>query len=167
MRTLHRLVLIGSLTLLSLQTVACSGSDSSAPAAPATEGDSQNATAAAGLAKLAGTWKLDSSTDTDGIGEWIDQAELKADGTFTASFGGNVCDDSGNCEAGTRSASGTAKLTTASGKDEIGFAYKAQTSNGGTSSFNDKFVYSLSGTKLTMNLASDTRKTGTFVLDKK
>jgi hypothetical protein len=138
----------------------CSGASSSEQAPQS--GDDQNVTSASGTKKLVGTWKLETSVDTDMLAEWIDKLEAKDDGTFSAGFGGNVCDDDGNCEAGTRSADGTYSVEGST----VTFKYKFQGKDGKEHSTNEKFSFTLSGSTLKMRATSDKSKQTEFTLKK-
>ena len=154
-----RLVLCTAL----LSVAACAGGSSDPAADPAsTDGTGQALSAHDTEAALVGTWDLDSHADTDFVVSWWDHLELKDDKTFSGNQGGNVCDDDGNCEAGTTATlTGTYSLGTSGSKKTITFKFKDKKLQ------SDKFTFSLSGKKLTMQLAADKQKGGDFDMKKK
>jgi hypothetical protein len=146
-----------------LSLTACAGGSSDPAADPAnTDGSGEALSAQATETALVGTWDIDQKGDTDFVVTWWDHLELKDDKTFSGNQGGNVCDDDGNCEAGTTATmTGTYSLGTSGTKKTITFKFsdKKVTS--------DKFTFSLSGKTLTMQLAADKAKGGDFDMKKK
>lgn len=161
MSTLAAVRLVACTALLSL--AACAGGSSDSAADPASsDGAGEALSAQATATALVGTWDLDGKADTDFVVTWWDHLELKDDNTFTGSEGGNVCDDDGNCEAGTSGTlTGTYSIGTSGTKKTITFKFtdKKLTS--------DKFDFSVSGKSMTMQLAADKAKGGEFAMKKK
>ena len=139
--------------------VACGGASDD----PTQSGGDQAATASAASSakKFVGTWKYDESADTDSMAEWINEVTFKEDKSFTASFGGNVCDPD-NCEAGVISADGTFSID----GSNVAFKYTYKGSDGKEHSTTDKFGFSFSGESLKMHASSDRASTGIFTLKK-
>jgi hypothetical protein len=148
-----RLIVLSGL----LVTTACAGGagDGSAP----NPGDEQDVVAAKGVV---GTWELDGKADTDFVVTWWDKLEVKADGTFVGNEGGNVCDDDGNCEAGTTAdLTGTYTLGKSGDKNTILFHFKDKKLQ------TDRFTFSVSGSTMKMQLAADKQKGGDFAMKRK
>jgi hypothetical protein len=140
-----------------LVTVACGGGGDTSDAND-TAGSGQDLTAAS---SIVGKWALDGKADTDFVVTWWDKLELKADKTFVGNEGGNVCDDAGNCEAGTTAdLTGTYTLSTSGDKKTITFKFSDKKLQ------SDRFTFSVSGSKMTMQLAADKQKGGEFDMKK-
>jgi hypothetical protein len=144
--------------LLGLVVSACAGGSSDdAPPAPAA-----GEAISAGSGAPVGSWELDGKADTDFVVTWWDKLTVNADGTFTGNEGGNVCDDDGNCEAGTTAdLKGTYTIGSSGDKKTILFHFSDK---GRTT---DRFTFSVSGGTMKMQLAADKAKGGDFAMKKK